>query len=287
MAQEAGRTRFHYGFYAAMKVEYDIIHANVTYEQEIQLGEDPIRLDFLIIKKNPAIVLNDPIGEFFKSVNIFEYKSPEDGLSIDDFYKIQGYGLIYKGFDKKVNELPVDNITLTLVRHSYPRDMLHVLKQSRFIILERYPGIYRIDGKISIPVQLVVSSRLPDGEYEGLKLLASGCTKDAIINYATRAIASNDENIKTNAGTVIGICLDINKELSSQLKEDRAMNEVIRDIFKKDFDSARQDGVNYANERVATDMIKNGEPIEKITRYSSLTEDSIRNLAKNLGVIII
>ena len=50
MAQESGRTRYHYGFYAAMKVEYDLAHVGVKYEQEIQLGEDPVRLDFLIIK---------------------------------------------------------------------------------------------------------------------------------------------------------------------------------------------------------------------------------------------
>ena len=96
MTVETGRTRFHYGFYAAMKVEYDIIHANVTYEQEIQLGEAPIRLDFLILKKDASVILTDPIGAFFRAVNLFEYKSPEDGLSIDDFYKAQGYGLIYK-----------------------------------------------------------------------------------------------------------------------------------------------------------------------------------------------
>lgn len=65
MTQESGRIRFHYGFYAAMKVEYDIIHANVTYEQEIPLGEDPIRLDFLIIKKNDDAALSDPIGDYF------------------------------------------------------------------------------------------------------------------------------------------------------------------------------------------------------------------------------
>ena len=82
MTVETGRTRFHYGFYAAMKVEYGIIHANVTYEQEIQLGDAPIRLDFLIVKKDANVILTAPIGEFFKAVNLFEYKSPEDGLSI-------------------------------------------------------------------------------------------------------------------------------------------------------------------------------------------------------------
>lgn len=287
MTQEAGRIRFHYGFYAAMKVEYDIIHADVTYEQEKQLGEEPIRLDFLIIRKDTSTLLSDPIGAFFKAVNLFEYKSPEDGLSIDDFYKAQGYGLIYKGYDRKVNALPIDDMTLTLVRHSYPRDLFKALKKSGFIIKEPHRGIFRFEGKISIPVQLVVSSRLPNGEYEGLKLLASGCSKEAVLHYAKKAIASRDENIKTNAGTVIGICLDINRNLTTQLKEDEVMNEVIRDIFKKDFDIARQDGINEDKERVATDMLRDGEPLEKITRYSRLAEDTIRKLAQNLGIVVL
>lgn len=287
MAVETGRTRFHYGFYAAMKVEYDIIHADVTYEQEIQLGEDPVRLDFLIIKKDARVILTDPIGEFFRAVNLFEYKSPDDGLSIDDFYKAQGYGLIYKGFDRKVNELPIEDITLTLVRHTYPRELIKTLKGAGFIIHEEYPGIFRVEGRISIPVQLVISSRLPEGEYEGLKLLASGCTKDAIMYYAERAVVSGDENIKANAGTVIGVCLDINKNLGSELKEDGVMNEVIRDIFKKDFDIARQNGINEDKERVATDMLKKKLPLSLIEDISRLSEDTIRNIAQNLGMTVL
>ena len=286
MAQEAGRIRFHYGFYAAMKLEYDIIHAPVTYEQEIQLGEDPVRLDFLIIKKDAYIVMKDPIGEFFRAVNLFEYKSPEDGLSIDDFYKAVGYAFIYKGYDRKVNELPIEDMTLTLVRHSYPRELIKALKQSGFTVDEKYPGIYRIDGKISIKIQIVVSSRLPDGEYEGLQLLTSGCTKEAIIHYAEKAVASEDENVKTNAETVIGICLDINKNLGKQLEEDETMNEVISKIVKRNIDAARQEGINETNERVATDMLKKKLPLSLIEEISKLSEDTIRNLAKTLGVAV-
>lgn len=301
MAQETGRTRFHYGFYAAMKVEYDIIHANVTYEQEIQLGEDPIRLDFLIIKKDAGVVLTDPIGEFFKSVNIFEYKSPEDGLSIDDFYKAVGYAFIYKGYDRKVDELPIENMTLTLVRHAYPRDLIKALKRSDFVVNEQYPGIYRIDG-IKLNVQLVVSSRLPEGEYDGLQLLVKGCKKDDVINYAVKAMASSDENVKVNAGTVIGICLDINDNLGDELnnlKEESAMTgtEVIALVekkFKKVLDDAENrgiaegtvKGISQEKERVAADMLRDGEPIEKIARYSRLAEETIRKLAKSIGVAV-
>ena len=160
---------------------------------------------------------------------------------------------------------------------------MKALKNAGFIIREEYPGIFRVEGKISIPVQLVISSRLPEGEYEGLKLLASGCTKDAIMHYAERAVASGDENIKTNAGTVIEVCLDINDNLGTELKEDGVMNEVIRDIFKKDFDAVEQ----KANERVAADMLRDNYPLSAIEKISRLSEDTIRNIAKNIGVAVL
>ena len=231
MAEETWRTRFHYGFYAAMEVEYDLKKIPLTYEQEVELGKDPIRLDFLIIKKEPNVILHDPIGEFFKQINIFEYKSPEDGLSIDDFYKVQGYGLIYKGFGRKVNELPVENITLTIVRHTHPRDMIKMLEDSGILVRETYPGIYRFEGNLSIPVQLVISSQLPLGEYDGLRLIAKGATIEDIKNYAERAIASDNERIKENARTVIDVCLDANKNLV-EVKE---MYEAVRGSFQRCF----------------------------------------------------
>ena len=282
MAEESGRTRFHYGFYAAMEVEYDLKKIPLTYEQEIELGKDPVRLDFLIIKKEPDVVLHDPIGEFFRQVNIFEYKSPEDGLSIDDFYKVQGYGLIYKGFGRKVNELPIENITLTIVRHTYPRDMLKMLEDSGIVIRETYPGIYRFEGKLSIPVQLVVSSQLPRGKYEGLRLIAKGATVGEIKTYAEKAIASGNERIKENAGTVIDVCFAVNKNLEGA----KEMYEGFKEFFKDSIEKERQDGINEEKERVAVDMLKNGEPLAKITLYSRLAESTIINLAKSMKLSI-
>lgn len=284
MAEESGRTRFHHGFYAAMKVEYDLIKAPVTYDQEKELGEDPVRLDFLIIKKEDASQLTDPIGKFFKKVNLFEYKSPEDGLTIDDFYKAQGYGLIYKGFDRTVNELPIEQMTLTLVRHVYPRELIKTLTESGFEISEAYPGIYRIDGKISIPVQLVVSSQLADGTYEGLKLLAKGGTKQDIVEYVEKAIASGDENIKSNAGTVVGVCLSVNKDLAEEIKEDEHMEETVKEIFKEDFEKAEATGEARGTEKMVENMLKDNESATKIAKWSGLSMDKIAAIAEKIGV---
>ena len=302
--EESGRTRFHYGFYAAMKVEYDLAKAPVKYEQEKELGEDPVRLDFLIIKKEPDVKLNDPIGKFFKRENLFEYKSPEDGLTIDDFYKAQGYGLIYKGFDRKVNELPIEEITLTLVRHSYPRELIKILQETGFSVVETHSGIYKIEGKISIPVQIVVVSRLPHGEYEGLKLLANGVKADDVIHYVNKVISTGNENVKENVKTVIEICLSANEKLGKELREAGKMGDIFKDtfryLFEKDFANERQqgiqqgiqegkqegiqEGIENANLRVARDMLKKKLPISLIEEISKLSEDVIKGLAVSLKI---
>lgn len=288
MPKESGRIRYHYGFYAAMKVEYDLIHADLTYEQEIQLGEDPIRLDFLIIKKNAGVVLHDPIGEFFEAVNIFEYKSPHDALSIDDFYKAVAYSFIYKGYNRKVDELPIRDMTLTLVRHSYPRELMKVLKKDGFTVEQRHPGIFRVEGNINLKIQIVVSSRLSAYEYEGLQLLSTGCTADDVLRYAKRAAESDDGNVKTNSETVMAVCLDINKGLDSEMEDDMSMNirETINGIFAVAKKEGIKEGVHETNERVASDMLRNGETLEKVKMYSHLAEDSIRAIAKSLGISI-
>ena len=74
------------------------------------------------------------------------------------------------------------------------------------------------------------------------------------------------------------------------------MRDAIREIFKNDFEIAeergrqagRQEGIqegrNDAYESVAKDMLKKNLPLSLIEEISKLSGDTIRNLAKSLGV---
>ena len=61
------------------------------------------------------------------------------------------------------------------------------------------------------------------------------------------------------------------------------MNEIIKDIFKADFDTVEQN----TNERAATDMLKEKLPLSLITRISELPESTIRTLTKNIDAAIL
>ena len=49
----------------------------------------------------------------------------------------------------------------------------------------------------------------------------------------------------------------------------------------------RRETEKEINERVASDMLKEGEPIPKIIKYSKLSEAAIRKLAKSIGVAVL
>ena len=56
---------------------------------------------------------------------------------------------------------------------------------------------------------------------------------------------------------------------------------------RKGLQEGRQKAENEINERVATDMIKDGKPLSEILKYSKLTEAAVRKLAKSMGVAVL
>ena len=159
--EEVGKVEYHYGFYGAMHAEYEPTHVKMEYLQEHELGDEPVRMDMLLLKLEDTPLM-DPIGSFFREHNVLEYKSPEDSLTISDFYKAQGYALLYKGLEKSVDSIPLDELTVTLFRHAYPRKMFAMLEERGLTVTEDHPGVYRVTGPLSVPTQVIVTSQLPE-----------------------------------------------------------------------------------------------------------------------------
>ena len=50
-----------------------------------------MQIDIVIIKKLRERKIHKKIGHIFRGHNLIEYKSPDDWLSANDFYKVWGY----------------------------------------------------------------------------------------------------------------------------------------------------------------------------------------------------
>ena len=102
------KIQWHPAFYGAAELELRENKNDLIFEREYNLSKEPIRVDLLIIKKVTDVVIRNEIGRIFKTYNVVEYKSPENGLTIDDYFKTDGYACLYKGLGETVNQIPAD-----------------------------------------------------------------------------------------------------------------------------------------------------------------------------------
>lgn len=87
---EKTEIQWHPGFYGAAELELISNREELEFQREYNLSKKPLQMDLLIIKKLADVQIENEIGRIFKKYNVVEYKSPEDGLTIDDYYKTMG-----------------------------------------------------------------------------------------------------------------------------------------------------------------------------------------------------
>lgn len=152
--------QWHPAFFADIQIELEEDRKNLIFENEHQLGTKPMEIDVLVIKKKREIPISKNIGRIFRKYNIIEYKSPTDYMSINDFYKVCGYAFFYKSDTVLEDEIPIDEITITLVSRGHPRKLIRHLQEFWGCRVKLYDrGIYYVSG-IKIPMQIIVTEQL-------------------------------------------------------------------------------------------------------------------------------
>jgi len=223
--------QWHPAFFANLKATLSGEKTKVDIEREYHLGSKPLQID-VIVKKESDAILELNIGRLFKRYNIMEYKSPDDYLSIDDYYKGYGYAYFYKANAQKVDEIKMDEMTITFVCHRYPKKLSGHLKRRGVVIQKQEQGIYYILGE-SVPIQWVVTSELSEGKNFWLKYLTNDL-KD--VTTAERIVDEyiqhqNDELYKS----MMNVIVTANRELFEEVKH---MCEALRELFREDIERA-------------------------------------------------
>lgn len=164
------RIKWHPAFAAAIQLEFKEYQQFLDYSIEHELTHEPLKIDVVIIKKLENIAIDKSIGHILRKYNIFEYKSPRDYISIDDYYKVKAYAYLYKVISEKTNSIDIEEITITLTSTKHPKKLLDYLRTKGISVDRKDSGIYYI-GNTDICTQLIVTKELPDKGAEYLKLL--------------------------------------------------------------------------------------------------------------------
>ena len=158
------KLQWHPAFSAALRITLQDEMKYLEMHEEYLLGKKPLQMDLLLIKKIKNISIQKSVGRIFREHNIIEYKSPDDYLSINDFYKVYAYACLYQSDTDKVKEIDPETLTITFVCSHYPREMFRHLTNVRGIIIEdKGNGIYYLKGD-PIPMQLLLTPKLSEKE---------------------------------------------------------------------------------------------------------------------------
>ena len=124
---------WHPAFIEALQMELRAYRDVLDFRPEDPLTSGQLKIDCVVIKKAKNAVIRKNIAAIFREWNLLEYKSPEDYVSVDDFYKVYAYACLYISFKK----VPVSGVTVTFVENHYPRALLeHLIKERGYKVAE-------------------------------------------------------------------------------------------------------------------------------------------------------
>ena len=211
--------------------------------REYPLSKEPLRMDLLIIKKLSNIRTKNEIGHIFRKFNVVEYKSNDDALSIDDYYKTVGYACLYKGLGETVDQIPANELTISIFRESYPREMFEAMKNLGLEIKERYPGIYYISGKQALfDTQVVVTKQLNRETHRTLRVLSKHVKEEDVRAFVEEAALISEPGDRNNVDAVLQVSVSANKEIYEAIRRcDKVMCEALRELMKEDFEKQERE----------------------------------------------
>ena len=167
---------------------------------------------------------------------MIEYKSPEDGLSVDDYYKAMGYACLYKSLGESVGQIPTAELTVSFFREQYPRKLFAQLKREGCTVEEKFPGIFYVRGRLPFDSQVVVTSRLEPGRHLGLKMLSRHVSEADARAFIEKSRIYTEPGDRNNAEAVLQVSVPANRKIYDGIRRAWSMNEVLRDWLKEDID---------------------------------------------------
>lgn len=224
--------QWHPAFVAAMNLEFSDNRENLIFEKEHNLNTKPLAIDLLIIKKESNIPIKNEIGHIFKGHNIIEFKSPVDQLDIDVFYKSIAYACLYKSYGITLDERKADDITVSIVRDSKPRELLKYLNTHGFSIFIPHKGIYYVTRNVLFPTQIIVTKELDEKNHTWLRALSQNVKATDARRLLSSLLHLKGNFDKEMADSVLKVMLDANRQILEEWKGDHSMYEYLMEIVE-------------------------------------------------------
>jgi hypothetical protein len=261
---------WHPAFCGATELEFRDNKGDLEFQREYNLSKEPLRIDLLVVKKIGSAEIKNEIGRIFKEHNILEYKSPGDGMSIDDYFKGLSYACLYKSLGNSVDAIPAEEITVSLFREERPEKMFESLKKLGATIEEKFLGVYHVKGVIVFDTQIIVTRELDSETHSSLRILSRNAEEDDARRFLGETESFNTQGDKENAEAILQVSVSANRELYKKLKEEYIMCQALQELMKDEIDEKINESVDKAVNNNTERLNKFIDILLKAKRYDDL-----------------
>ena len=259
---EKTKIQWHSGFYGAAELELSADREALEFCREYNLSKAPLRMDLMIIKKTADIQIKN---------EIVEYKSPDDSLSISDYYKTMAYACLYKGLEEREGQIPVGEVTVSIVRDRYPRKLFKALRREGLTIEEPFRGIYYIKGQKFFDTQIIVTKRLNPKSHRGLRVLSANAHRQDVEAFIEAAKRQTDPGDRNNIEAVLQVSIAANQGLYDEIRRNLVMCDALRELMREEIEEERR----KAEQETLLGAIKNLMANLKMTADQAMSAMSI------------
>ena len=264
--KKSQKLQWHPAFCSALRLELLEDAENLEFTDEFQLTEKPLQIDCTVVKVKRDCKIKNEIGKIFRKHNIFEYKSPKDELNIDTFYKAVAYACLYKVLPNHVDEIPAEEITITLIRDRKPVKLLGELEKSGYECQKETAGIYYVYD-VMFPVQIIASSELDTDMHVQLKALTNHLEESLMRQYLLQ-VSTFEGREKNLADIVLQVIVNSNME---KVREWKGSERIMCVLMADELNEERMEGQREGR----IEGQREGQREGQIRAYASLVQDGI------------
>jgi hypothetical protein len=299
------KIQWHPAFCSAIKLELRKNKKDLYYQNEYNLSQKPLQMDLLVIMKSKNAIIENEIGKIFLGHNIVEYKSPEDSMNSDTYFKTLAYAYLYKASESRVDEILLDDITISLIRDTKPVKLLRWFKENHYTVEEKYLGIYYIEKAGFFKTQVIVTSKLQKENHKWITALTKNLKTEQIQILLQNMEGLTEKDDLDFADAVLDVVAKIDLKKFKKIKKEANLmrNKALRELLQPEFEQAVKEEAcerankmanemanemanKMANERINQAVNEAVEQTEKSSEARSLLKN-VNNVMESLNISLI
>ena len=280
------KLQWHPVFCAALEVELEGVEG-IRFHREYNLTRKPLQVDIVIVDEKKEEGKRGRRGKglagILRRYNIIEYKSPDDTLSIDDFYKAASYAGLFKSESPREDGIKAREIAVILVSSKRLLKLLKYLREyCRMTVKEVEKGIYECKGNWIFKTYVVIAHPRYGGTYPWLNSLSKNLEADDRKEIG-RLLEEAGEKKDSKRDAILDLVLKANPEMARKMKEDEDMR-AIQTLFAPELAAAKEQGQNSKLVSQVCRKLRKGKGQEMIAKELDEDLDLMKIICQAAGV---